>query len=357
MLNGTATSSFEPLVSIITPTYDHARFIGACIESVLGQTYSNWEQIIVDDGSNDGTAGVVSHFCDPRIHLERQSNRGAFELANTYNRALSFANGELIAILEGDDFWPRDKLAELVPVFADPNVVLAYGEAADVDPGGQEQNRKSDTSRARQKLPSSILFNNPVGSATRYMLLTEGRSLVSPSTVVVRRCALEEIGSFQHVAGLPLTDYPTFLELSLKGQFYYLRKILGYRRRHESSVSVRYARTIHNKVSDFTLAFLRRHGRTLRLSSFERQGIQQNWLEAEDRLHFSEGRLLLIQRRWAEARARFQAASNSKDLKVRVAAAAGAVFSWLHADIELLMKLAGRADLRTESVKAAEQKS
>lgn len=347
----------RPVVSIITPTYDHADFIGRCIESVIGQTYPNWEQVIVDDGSKDATADIVAQYRDPRVRLERQSNQGAFELAKTYNHALSLATGELIAILEGDDFWPPDKLATLVPAFADADVVLAYGEAADVGADGQEQGRKSDTARKIQRLPNSVLSNNPVGSATRYMLLTDGRSLISPSTVIIRREALEQIGGFQFVAGLPLTDYPTFLELSLKGKFHFSRNILGYRRRHETSVSIRYAQTIHDMVSDFTLAFLDRHNNEIALSVSERQRIQQDWCATEDRLRFSEGRLLLLQRKWAEARAKFHAALKSKDLKVRLAAAAGSLFSWLHADVELLMKLAGRATLRTARLNTTDQRS
>jgi len=324
---------------------------------VLGQTYPNWEQIIVDDGSKDATADIVAQFRDPRIHLERQSNQGAFELARTYNRALSLAKGELIAILEGDDFWPSDKLAKLVPAFADSDTVIAYGEAADVDPDGQEQRRKSDTARARGRLANSILSNNPIGSATRHMLFTEGRSLINPSTAIIRRETLEQIGGFQHVAGLPLTDYPTFLELSLKGKFHFSRSILGYRRRHQTSVSIRYAQTIHDVVSGFTLDFLDRNHSAIILSSSEQQSIEQDWRTAEDRLFFSDGRVLLLQGRWAEARAKFRAAWKSKDLKVRLAAATGSLFSWLHADIELLMKLAGRADLRSASLTATDQKS
>src|SRR6267378_3541577 len=142
-------SNFHPLVSIITPTHNHEQFIGACIESVFRQTYSNWEQLVIDDGSTDTTPNIVSGFRDPRIRLERQANQGPFELANTYNRALSLAKGELIAILEGDDFWPRNKLATLVPAFLDSDVVLAYGEAVDVDARGQAQRNRSHSTRLR----------------------------------------------------------------------------------------------------------------------------------------------------------------------------------------------------------------
>src|ERR1700747_2868947 len=116
-----------PLLTIITPTYNHQDYIGQCVESVLTQTYSNWEQIIIDDGSTDNTAVVVQGITDPRIYFHRQASRGIRVLAHTYNHALSLAKGEIIAILEGDDFWPPDKLSALVPFFADEEIVLAYG--------------------------------------------------------------------------------------------------------------------------------------------------------------------------------------------------------------------------------------
>jgi len=338
----------EHLVSIITPTYNHGRFIKTCIEGVLGQTYRNWEQIIIDDGSTDNTFAIASGIPDPRIRLERQSNQGPFELAKTYNRALSLATGELVAILEGDDFWPPDKLATLVPAFADNSVVMAYGEATDVDATGREQRRKSRTTRLRQGLPHAVLFNDPVGSATQYMLLAEGRSLVCPSTVIIRRRALEGIRGFQYVRGLPLTDYPTFMELSLVGKFYYLPRTMGYRRRHENSVTVGHSRTIHELVTGFTRGFLERHCEKIEVSSAKRQQVEQSWRGAEDKLHFSEGRSLLLQSKWSEARTHFRAVSKSRDPIVCLAGYAGFLLSCLHLNIEPLMKLGGRADLRVQ---------
>jgi glycosyltransferase involved in cell wall biosynthesis len=336
----------EPLVSVITPTYNHEKYIGACLESLQQQSYQVWEQIVIDDGSTDATVAVASHFRDSRIHLERQENQGPFELANTYNRALSLAKGKLIAILEGDDFWPPDKLATLVPAFVDPDVVLAYGEAIDVDARGLKERTKSHTARLRRVLPDPILLNNPVGSATNHMLWAEGRSLVSPSTVVIRRSALEKIGGFQRAAGLPLTDYPTFMELSLNGRFFYSAEVMGYRRRHENSITVGHTRTIHEKVSSFALDFLDQHREKIELSQSKMRALEQNWRQAEDKLHFSEGRSLLLQRKWSEARSHFRVASSSSTAAVRLASIVGLLFSWLHADIEPLIRLSGRASLR-----------
>ncbi len=337
-----------PLVSVITPTYNHERYIGACVQSLLQQSYYLWEQLVIDDGSSDETGEIVSRYKDLRIRYERQANQGPFQLGNTYNRALSFAKGELIAILEGDDFWPPNKLATLVSAFLDEDIVLAYGEAVDVDAKGREQRTKSDTTRLRKGLCHSILFNDPVGSATRYMVSAEGRSLVAPSTVLIRRSALEKIGGFQYVKGLPLTDYPTFMELSLMGRFYYSPETMGYRRRHANSITVGHARTIHEKVSGFTTDFHERHREKIELSSSERREIEENWLDAEDKVHFSEGRSLLLQRKWFEARTHFRAVSRSKNIMVRLAGYAGFLLSWLHMNIEPIMKLGGRADLRVQ---------
>jgi glycosyltransferase involved in cell wall biosynthesis len=316
------------------------------VNSVLQQSYSNWEQIIIDDGSTDDTGKIVCRYKDSRIHYQHQANTGPFELANSYNRALSLARGELVAILEGDDFWPSEMLAKMVPAFLDQGVVLAYGEAADVDADGNEQRRKSRAIRSRKNLSPQVLFNSPVGSATYHMLAAEGRSLISPSTVILRRSVLDHIGGFQRVPGLPLTDYPTFIELSLSGRFYYSPQTMGYRRRHGASITMNHARAIYERVSHFTLGFVASHSNQISLSDSEMKKIQATWLESEDNLHFSEGRSLLLKKMWSEARPHFRAACRSRSLAMQLTACAGLILSWLHSDLEGLMRIGGRAGLR-----------
>lgn len=96
------------LVSIITPSYNTAKFIGETIESVLAQTYAYWEMIIVDDCSSDETDHVVSLYTDKRIrYLKNKENSGA---AVSRNYALREAKGEWIAFLDSDDLWKPQKL-------------------------------------------------------------------------------------------------------------------------------------------------------------------------------------------------------------------------------------------------------
>ncbi len=336
----------NPKVSIVTATYNHERFIAACLNSVLGQTYTNWEQIIIDDGSCDRTQSVIASFRDSRFRYHFQENQGPFELAHTYNRALSLAKGDVIAILEGDDFWPPDKLASLVPAFVNERVVLAYGDRADVDAQGRRQRCKTETARRRESVADSILFNSPIGSATRYMLLSEGRSLVGPCTVLIRRSALEKIGGFQYVAGLPLTDYPTFLELSLAGEFSFSRRISGYFRRHQNSITNNNARVIHQGVSEFAKRFVEKHAGQIALTPRDWALIERSWREAEDKLNFAEGRVLLLQESWPKARDHFRMALRSKRIKVLAASLTGFFLSLAHRNMESIMRIGGRSDLR-----------
>ena len=114
--------ALDPLVSIITPTFNHEGFIGTCIESVQAQTYPHWELLILDDGSTDATGLVADRYAeqDHRIRVFHSENVGVFRLDETYNQALSHANGSLIGILEGDDVWEPDKLRKQLDALKKP---------------------------------------------------------------------------------------------------------------------------------------------------------------------------------------------------------------------------------------------
>ena len=103
------------LVSIIMPSYNTASFISKTIESVLNQTYKNWELLIVDDCSTDDTDEIVSKYNDKRIvYLKNEKNSGA---AISRNRALRNAKGKWIAFLDSDDLWHPTKLEKQIKFF------------------------------------------------------------------------------------------------------------------------------------------------------------------------------------------------------------------------------------------------
>ena len=345
-MNTFMSADASPLVSIVTPTWNHEGFIASCIDSVLQQDYSHWELIIIDDDSTDGTASVVARYSDPRIHYCHQPHKGIDALADTYNCAVSQAQGELIAVLEGDDLWASDNLVRLVPHFVDPAVVLAYGEIRDVDEAGNPQTGSNRTQRKRPKLAKTVLFNNPVGSATKTLLTPFGPSLIPPATVMLRRRTLESIGGFQSFPGLRTTDYPTYLRLSLEGKFHYESSVIGFHRRHVGSVTVSTTGTGHLHAARCAADFAEKFGFRVGLSTAERTEIQRAWTIRNNTIDFSQGRTLLVHRQWRSARQHFKSGAASGDFLVRLASIAGWAISFLHLDLEAVMQWAGRASLR-----------
>lgn len=121
------------LVSIITPTYNCARFIAETIESVQAQTYEDWEMIIVDDCSTDNTKEIVEQYQkdDPRIQYYcLPQNSGAAEARNT---ALRLAAGKWIAFLDSDDLWTPEKLEKQIKFMQDNSYVFSYHEYEEID--------------------------------------------------------------------------------------------------------------------------------------------------------------------------------------------------------------------------------
>lgn len=121
----------DGLVSIIMPSWNTAKWIGKSIESVVNQTYKNWELIIVDDCSTDNTEEIVRSFFDERIKFfKNEKNSGA---ALTRNRALREAQGEWIAFLDSDDLWLPNKLEKMLGFVIENQYVFAYHNYEKID--------------------------------------------------------------------------------------------------------------------------------------------------------------------------------------------------------------------------------
>jgi len=99
------------MISVVIPAYNHERFIGSTIESVLNQTWEQFELIIVDDGSTDSTADIIQSYDDPRLTYYYQENQDAY---NTINRGIGLAEGDFIAILNSDDIYDHNRLQRLI---------------------------------------------------------------------------------------------------------------------------------------------------------------------------------------------------------------------------------------------------
>ena len=148
----------EQLVSVIIPAYNQARFLKSAINSVLAQTYTNWECIVVDDGSTDNTSDLVHRFNHPKIKYIYQRNSG---LSAARNTGLLASKGEFITFLDSDDCFTPQKIELLMNVMENrPDFALVAGTAALIDENGNPINRKFET-----KLPKNsfeLVFGNPL---------------------------------------------------------------------------------------------------------------------------------------------------------------------------------------------------
>ncbi len=123
-----------PRISVIMPVYNVARYVAAAIQSVLDQSFKDFELIIVDDGGADSSLAICRGFDDPRIRIVSQSNRG---LAGARNTGIMQARGTYIALLDSDDLWARDKLAvHAAHLDCNPDVGASYAAAALIDEQG-----------------------------------------------------------------------------------------------------------------------------------------------------------------------------------------------------------------------------
>ncbi|PIR78856.1 MAG: hypothetical protein COU26_04335 [Candidatus Levybacteria bacterium CG10_big_fil_rev_8_21_14_0_10_36_30] len=218
-------------ISIITPTYNQEKFLKQCIESVLTQTYKNWEMIIIDDNSNNYSFKIVKDYAkrDNRIKYLKHAKRWGIEkLKNTYNQGLKIAKGEYIAILEGDDYWPKDKLEKQLIAFKNKDVVLSFGDAIVTT-----KNSHPFQIIDYRLYNKNLLENKPSGSIIN--LFFDLNFYLETATVLIRKSTLVRIGGFQSDKSYPFVDIPTWLVISLQGEFKYLNTILGYYRKHESS--------------------------------------------------------------------------------------------------------------------------
>ena len=103
-------STSEKLISVVIPSYNHEKYISEAIKSVLGQDYSNFELIIIDDGSQDNSDKIITSFKDSRIKYIKQENSGAHA---SINRGLEVSSGDYLSILNSDDVYTRNRFKEM----------------------------------------------------------------------------------------------------------------------------------------------------------------------------------------------------------------------------------------------------
>ena len=195
----------NPVVSVVTATYNCARFLARAVDSVLAQTLREVELIVVDDGSTDATPAIMRRYRDdPRVCHSRQENRGP---AAARNSGIRRARAPLVAFLDADDVWLPEKLERQVPRFAaDPNVAVVYARRLRIDEEGCPLSAEQ---------PSLCR-----GDVLRPLFL---KNFICLSSAVVRREALDWSGLFdERILRPSCEDYDLWLRLARDYRFDYV---------------------------------------------------------------------------------------------------------------------------------------
>ena len=218
-----------PDVSVLIATYNHGRFLPEALESVFAQAVPNVEVVVIDDGSQDGTAAVVESFRD-RVRYVRQENRG---VSAARNRGLAESRAPVVAFLDADDTWaPGAAAALLAHLTGDPGLGIAAPSYVPIDAEG------------RVSGPAFRKRSPGIRVTTETLLLTDA----DVSGCVARREAIEQAGGFREenrYAG----EYELWLNLSLRWGIVLLPEPLLRRREHEANVSWNVPRVLADKIA------------------------------------------------------------------------------------------------------------
>lgn len=285
----------SPLISILTCIFNQSQYFEQTMNSVLKQTYQNWEWIILDDGSTDDLVDIIKKRGDSRIKYFYQNHAGIEGLTKTFNKALQLCNGAFVATLDGDDYWTEDKLKIQVRELTKSKAVLSYGEAWLINQKGKK--------KAYVKLPdnNSIAFNDPPGSALK-KLLEEMDCFIINSTVMYKKDILVSKGGFIEANGVG-QDFPTWVRLSLEGTFLAIPDCFGCYRKHPSSISLKNPENSFDSHISFLEAFIKENHQKLHEIniSYDMGKVQKQWEEIRTYLPYSNALYFMMNGLFKEA--------------------------------------------------------
>jgi len=212
----------NPLVTVVMPSFNHAKYIATAMESVLSQTYSNLEFIVIDNYSIDDTDLVLSRYKDSRLSVIKVNNGGS--IAVSRNLGIQNAKGEWIAFLDSDDWWESNKLLECSHHFEEGTDFIYH------DLQAVSNNFKMNDSRALR----SRALRRPVFKD----LLLKGNT-ISTSSAVVRTSTIRDVnGMDESLEMVGIEDFNTWLRISRVSEgFKHISKSLGFYRVHEENLS------------------------------------------------------------------------------------------------------------------------
>lgn len=156
---------YDKLVSVIMPMHNSVRFMEEAIDSVIAQTYTNWELLIIDDASTDDSPLIAKRYADKDSRIKYLVNHNHIGMPSApRNVGIKAAKGEFIAFLDSDDIWYPTKLSEQLQLFSEDNVAIVYSNYEKINERGEKNNRIV-TAPARATY-HSLLHGNVIGNLT-----------------------------------------------------------------------------------------------------------------------------------------------------------------------------------------------
>lgn len=224
-------SNTSPLVSVILPTYNCAKFLSDSIGSILLQTYDSYEIIVIDDGSTDNTKEVLDPFMERIKYISLEQNRG---LPTARNIGIQSAHGKYIAFIDADDLWLPEKLqTDIEYLKMHPEVSMVYSKHINVDEKGCVLNKGP-----KRCLPSGNIF----------VQLFSEQNFVTTSSVVVLKKVFEKVGLFDEQL-INCQDWDMWLRIAFYFEVAGINKLLIKYRHNPNSLSKNYQRVLkHQKI-------------------------------------------------------------------------------------------------------------
>ena len=215
-----------PLVSVVIPTYNSAQFIGEAVRSVLEQTYSHHEVIVVDDGSTDNSEDVLRLFGE-RIQYIHQENRGP---SAARNGGIRLAKGDYICFLDADDLWLPGKLEVQVSFMErHKDLGVVFSDHEEFDSTGIV----SESFIAAKNAYSEIVSSEPIKEAFMKLVM---ENFISTPTVMIRSCCFEKSGLFDETLK-SVEDRDQWLRISAHFKIACLPAVVCKRRLHVANIS------------------------------------------------------------------------------------------------------------------------
>ena len=215
--------------SVMICCYNSEKYISETIDSIIKQTYKNWEIVVVNDGSTDNTDKILNTYIDDGIPIiyEYQKNKG---FANARNKAIKLSNYDWIAIIDHDDICLSNRLEiQAKDIKENIDCSLFFGNSIHFLDGGKEVKRQFD-------YINPINFDLTVGNNTK-MLLKHG-CFIDSETVVFKKSDAESVGKFNENYKY-ITDYDFFLKLSEKYNFFCNPNVLSKWRIHDKQATIK----------------------------------------------------------------------------------------------------------------------